>query len=484
MKKIIFKISILFIISVFYSCEKFLEREPIGRIGKEALFSDVNGARLALNGSYNHMLSYYRKEYGMYADIASDNVFKRVDGPAVMLSQFDFVSNPEEDEAAVGHIWQSILESLNNVNNVLNALPGLASTYPNQIAEIERIKGQALVLRAICHFDLCKTFAQPYNFTSDASHPGVPVLLKTPAPGTLISREPVKNVYNQIIADLNESLPLLKTHFSKDQAIVNYYAAVGLLSRVYLYMGESDKCIAAANEVIADNVFSLASATEYAEVFLKETIPGPSKEVLFHLSGKGIPNTISSMDINSAFSDSSGAYIASNKLIELFDENDIRKSTMFTVRKTPGVNYGTMSTKKYANGKVSKDDPFYVKVIRLSEVYLNRAEAKFQKGLYPEAAEDIRIISQRSHPSQTISITYNTPQELEQIIQNERNRELCFEGHRLFDLTRTKKDLVRGAGCNSSVCLLTYPNNKFILPIPRPELDANKGMKQNPGYDN
>ncbi|MNL62487.1 SusD family protein [compost metagenome] len=102
---------------------------------------------------------------------------------------------------------------------------------------------------------------------------------------------------------------------------------------------------------------------------------------------------------------------------------------------------------------------------------------------YTEAAADLSIISNRAHPDRAITITYTSTADLYKQIADERNRELCFENHRFFDIIRRKENLLRGGDCNSNVCGLTYPNNKFVLPIPTKEVEANKGMIQNPGFN-
>jgi hypothetical protein len=57
-----------------------------------------------------------------------------------------------------------------------------------------------------------------------------------------------------------------------------------------------------------------------------------------------------------------------------------------------------------------------------------------------------------------------------------------FEGHRLFDLTRKKKDFIKYSTSLSTPISVTYPNNLTILPIPQSEMDANENMQQNTGY--
>lgn len=477
MKNTIFKIALLAILGLTAaSCKKFLEKEPVGRVTKVTLFEDVPGAKQALNGSYNLMLTYYQKYFGMYGDVASDNMILKSTKTEAMVQQFNFQSSPGDDAFAVGNLWLSVLSTLNHVNNIINALPDLEAKFPNQAAELAGIRAQALVLRAMCHFDLSRAYAQPYNFTPDASHLGVPVLLKTPSPGEQISRNTMKETYDQILKDINDALPILKIQ-TFNQYKISYPAALGLLSRIYLYKGDWDNTVINADLVIKNEGFSLATPERYLNTFINYPSAATDKtETIFQLTGAGLK--FSSSNISSIYSDTAGAqYMASRKMLDMFDNTDIRKSVMFT----SGPN--KYFTNKYGETKVTDVNAALIKILRLSEVYLNRAEAKWNQNKYTEAAEDLRIISQRAHPGQTVAINYNTPADLYKYIADERNRELCFENHRLFDIVRRKENLQRGADCNATICSLTYPNDKFALPIPTKEIDANKAMKQNPGYN-
>lgn len=486
MKKISYILSLLIIVSfTMVSCKKFLEKEPIGRTGKNTLFETVDGAKLALNGSYNSILSYYKNEFGMYADVASDNLI-RGNSTSIMLPQFNFQSSSGDDAFAVGHIWLNIFEALNGANNILAAVPTLSSKFPDQAATLDAIKGEALVMRALCHFDLSRAYAQPYNFTIDASHLGVPVLLKTPSPGEPVARKTMKQTYDQITQDLNDAVPLLqKSADHTTQVKITYQAALALLSRVYLYKGDWEQSINYANMVINDNAYKLATQAQYKSIFLNtpKADASPKIESIFVLTNSGLSAGPSS--IFGTFSDAATAgYLASAKLKSSFgtDNDDIRLTEMFTVP-TTGQNTGASLTKKYADGIVSSVNPPMIQVIRLSELYLNRAEAKWNLKQYAEAAADLTIIAQRAHKS-PITITYNSDAALlYRQIAEERNRELCFEGHRFFDLARRKENMVRGNDCNSTTCLLTYPNDKFVLPIPAKETDANKALIPNPGFN-
>ncbi|MBN9299531.1 MAG: RagB/SusD family nutrient uptake outer membrane protein [Filimonas sp.] len=167
---------------------------------------------------------------------------------------------------------------------------------------------------------------------------------------------------------------------------------------------------------------------------------------------------------------------AADALFNSFDTNDVRKTNTMTATKST-LKYGKDSTRNSAGALDWIADP---KVIRLSELYLIRAEALWQKGQYTAAADDIKKISQRAHLTTTVNITYSTPAELYKIIADERRRELCFEGFRLYDLGRRKESITRGADCIATKCTVNYPNARYVLPIPGKELDANRAMQPNP----
>jgi hypothetical protein len=483
MKKINYTLILLAVVALtMVSCKKFLEKEPFGKTGKITLFETVEGAKMAINGSYNSMLSYYKNGFAMYGDITSDNLVKGTKA-TVLIPQFNFQSTSGDDALAVGDLWLNMYETLNNVNNILNAIPELKTQFPNQVNTLDSITGQALVMRAICHFDLSRIYAQPYNFTTDATHLGIPVLLKTPSPGQPVSRNTMKETYAQIILDLKNALPFLQQYANQTaQTSISYQAALALLSRVYLYQGNWEQCVTYADMAIANTTYQLAGSANYKAAFLSGPSGSLKPEIIFQLTNNGLTNGASS--IANIYSDSLGAqYNASAKIKFLFDTDDIRLTQMFNIPKK-GENAAKYLTAKYNDGTSSEVKPYSIQVIRLSEVYLNRAEARWNLQKYTEAADDIRIISQRAHPTRTITITYTSNIDLYKQIADERNRELCFENHRFFDIVRRKENLQRGSDCNASTCSLTYPNEKFVLPIPNKEVQANTAMIQNPGYIN
>lgn len=471
MKKIILKYTtIIWVVFVAGACD-FLEVDTIGKTSIPLLFSDVDGISAALPGTYSTFYDYYNGEFTKYPSVAGDMLYlSSVSESADMISQYNFTSDPGEETEAVGYIWRYIYEALANVNNIIEYQPSLLSEFPGQSDELNRIMAEALFLRALGHFDLCRVYAQPYNYSDDASHMGVPIVLSVPGSDDNLPRNSVAEVYDQIIADLESSLE----YFDGVSAREDYYASpnadYALLSRVYLYMEEWDKVIEYATRVIED--VPLSYGDDYTGMY--NTL-NPGDENILRLNG-----TLKSSDLKSFYLPTAPVAVPEDKLIDLFDEsNDIRLELL-----TDG-DGSNVCWKYYITADVTEEnehyDPF---VLRCSEMYLNRAEAYLNSNMLSEAAADIKAIIARGLQVDVSDIVLSeTYEDLATTIKNERAKELCFEGHRFFDITRWKQDLVRSESTNSSVQLLSYPNDLFVLPIPQKEMDTNPNMVQNPSYN-
>ena len=118
-------------------------------------------------------------------------------------------------------------------------------------------------------------------------------------------------------------------------------------------------------------------------------------------------------------------------------------------------------TRKYQGMNDSANN---VKIIRLSEIYLNRAEAYAESDQLIEALADLNVIRKRANPTAPDFVSADKATVINEIL-DERRRELCFEGHTFFDLSRKKKNLVR-TDCTSTQCSFNYPNTRYACIFP------------------
>jgi starch-binding outer membrane protein, SusD/RagB family len=447
---------------ILIGCSGFLEVIPVGKTTTPVFFSDMNGIRAAINGAYAKVYSYYNSEFYRYPEVAGNTL--ELNNDKNMLNVFNFASTPDEDGAAVGQIWMDIYEAMSNINNILYYLPSLEEKFPGNRAELAQIKAQALFLRALCHFDVCRVYAQPYNYTAEASHPGVPVLLKTPEFYEYIERKPVHEVYAQIVSDLTASIQTFGSTAQVDVYHASKRAAQALLSRVYLYMEDWDKSIQYADSVLKTVPLS------YGDDYLKMFSYVSGNEAILRLNSYNL-----SQNVGTFYSPTRLNVIVSDTLYSLFnDPADIRLRLFWK--------NGTARVSLKYRDSVEHLDPI---LLRASELYLNRAEAYLNKNLPDSAVKNMLVLMSRNLAtnSNNIQLT-NDPAQLELLIKKERLKELCFEGHCFFDITRRKENLARSASTGSSILFLPYPNDLFVLPIPQKELDTNPKMTKNPTVNN
>jgi hypothetical protein len=124
------------------------------------------------------------------------------------------------------------------------------------------------------------------------------------------------------------------------------------------------------------------------------------------------------------------------------------------------------------NGTINLDN---VPAIRVSELYLNRAEANYNLGNTTEALADLNVIRQRA--GLTASTLTDAPLLAE--IYRQTRLEFGFEGHRWFDLKRTGQNVVKAAAQGGGLASTDF---RVLANIPVNELSTNKNIKQNFGY--
>ncbi|MEZ5042413.1 MAG: RagB/SusD family nutrient uptake outer membrane protein [Saprospiraceae bacterium] len=450
-------------LSLFSCNEDFLNLEPYQSVDLETAIQTISDYKAAVLGTYSGLQSsnYYGRYFVLVPDVMSDNVKQNSQANrAALYSDFDTDAN---DGIASG-MWNTIYNTIARANTAINA----KAEIPDAVkADRDQLVGEAYTLRALAHFDLVRMFAQHYGFTAANDHPGVPVVTvfdKDAKP----SRNTVKEVYTQIVADLNTAIGLLTQDPGSSR--ISKMAAKALLARVYLYMGEYALAEAQANDVITNSKYSLLSTDNYVAAWSGRN----SSESIFEISFSEVDDNGSDALGRMYIVQGYGDYLPAGDLIQLIPEGDVRLG-LFKEDSNLSGEYGMVRVDKYPDPTVQNSTP----VIRLSEVYLIRAEARARTGNEPGAREDLDAIRLRGLPSLAPSTA--SGQELIDAILTERRIELMFEGQRLWDLMRTKQGVNR-INCTNSTCKVDYPDNRFVSPIPQGELDANENMTQNPGF--
>jgi starch-binding outer membrane protein, SusD/RagB family len=339
-----------------------------------------------------------------------------------------------------------------NSNNIIaNAGVVVATDKAKVIAE-------AKFQRAMAYFELIKFFGEkPFFAGSPATLKGVP-LITEPGPTApqdafyQLPRASVEAVYQQIIADLIDAETNLP---AKNGFYANKPSASLALARVYLQQDKFTEARDAANRCITvatANSFSLVGS--YANAFNNSA---NTTEDLFAMQ------VTDQSGSNSCFTFfSTDTYGARDGDIEITAAHYAKYNAADTRRALFFFEYGEWRCGKW------RDIYKNVKVMRLAEAYLTRAECNRRLGTSIGATPDVDLNVTRSRAGLTPAIVGAT---LQQIL-DERELELAFEGQGLWDAKRLRLT-VDGKAWN---------DDKMTFPIPLRERNVNLGLEQNPGY--
>ena len=459
------------------SCH-FLEVEKTGKTSIKNFYSDIYALDAAVSGTYGLTYKFYDSYMVLYPEVAGDLV-RLQSGTSDWRQQFDFISDESEETTAVGYIWRNGYEIIANANEIIQYGPAVAERYPQQRSKVGDYIAQAYFLRALIHLDLSLVYGQTYTYTSDASHLGTAVMTVIPDVKAKIARSTAADTYRQILDDLQTALSMFSDSYSASCFYASPAACKALIARIYLYMGEYGEALRLASEVISGYGFSLTPRDSYTAMFCGRK---EGQEAIFRLNGLS-----SGTNLRSMFDYSSPKMHPSARLMDIFSADagkwpgtDIR-SSLLSYTDADGKVYSGVCMKFFDTEDIAESDKRYDPfVLRLSEMYLIRAEAACKTGDLQTAASDIAALEARARGVSEVNVEYSDAAALEALVMRERVKELFLEGHRLFDITRRHETLTRDSGCGSAVLSMAYPDDRFILPIPLVELDANKNMQPNP----
>lgn len=465
---------------LFTSCSDFLTEEPKQEQSNELTFATFDGVNKAAAAMYGMFQSdaWYDGEFTLMSELRCGNAKNptSVPGSGRYRSDTQWIYS----DHSTSPLWSYAYYTIARANNVINNLDDKVGKDATQ-QQVNNVKAEALFIRALCYFDLVITYCQPYNYNAtEDDKMGVPLVLVTE--NGKPARDSKENVYNQIVADLLQAESIMADDYVRagvtDKAATPTKPAIqALLSRVYLYMNKWQEAADYATKVISNKKYELAPADAYAAMFSAATAP-EGGEIIFEVYGSDkneywdnsgwahLPYTTTTDD-----NGSHGDVCATKDLYDLYSEGDVRKS-MF---KQHGNDYFPT---KYS-GKPKDSDPKFtnVPILRLSEMYLNRAEAIINgasiQGVTAES--DLRKIATVRGASQTAAAT-------KQGVFDERRRELAFEGHITADYARCNKSMTRKDFDDSKNKDVAFPSYMWALPIPHRELTANPNVAPNPGY--
>jgi starch-binding outer membrane protein, SusD/RagB family len=483
MKNILKYIALIGIV-VFTSCKDLIEVTPRQAIDTETALNSQENINAAITDVYVSLKSvdmYGRDLFSTTEALADDSRIINRAGGRYVNNASNVINN---------HIggWATYYTAINKANLVLKALP--KSTFAD--AKKTEIEGELKFLRALLYFNLVRIYAfDPKVAIAVLDKGGVPILLdgvNAVSEVTYPKRASVADVYAQLYKDLTDAVAKAPTTGAPHRA--TKAAANALFARVALYNEDWDNAIKYSTDALAGGVGRFVTGGEYVASWRGNIHPESIFEILFQTRQENIGvnesiqsayTTISSVAEATALAalrpttlppaSGWGAVVPTTALYALYDTIDVRRNLyqLGLNRSNTVVNECTKFLGK--SGIVYMDN---IPVIRISELYLIRAEAYAKKGdKLVESLADVNRIRIRAGIAAS---TAATSAALLTEIEKQRRLELAFEGHRWFDLKRQGKDIVKTTGN------VPYGDARRLAPLPVSEILVNKNLVQNTGY--
>lgn len=487
--------SVLFLAAVFTmaSCSNdWLDVDPSDSLPTSEAISNYKDATSALNGIYDGLqgnsdaVSYYARNMFFYGDVRGDDMQARTQG---MRSSSLYEMRYTEDDAPA--IWVTPYNVIRRANNLIEAIEAGKVNDASEV-ELNNMVAQAKAVRALVHFDLARIYGKPYTVDNGASA-GIPIVTRPVAASEQLTRNTVAEVYEQVISDLTEAINSNALSEEKTLGMFNVWAAKALLSRVYLYKGDNENALAMAEDVINNSPYALWTTDEYVDGWVGDNRKEMILEIVNYSSADWADREGIAYCLNeTGYADAIVTQAFSDLLNK--DMNDVRQGVILKATDpTLGFieEYGDQQV--FVNKFPAKEPGGDYRVsnlplLRVSEMYLNAAEAAAKLGQSDKAAQYLNAIVLRANPEATeVSPAEATVDR----ILDERRLELVGEGHRFFDLMRNNKTVVRYESLDNMGrhYALIQESTKFdntyfraILPIPISEINANPNIEQNPGY--
>lgn len=450
----IYIILITFMLTTF-GCQGVLDIEPAQSLSTDEALSDFASLQTALYGAYDGLqaTAYYGRDFVVNPEVGGDNVYISINNSNRFLVTYQYLQNSASTQTG---FWEQGYAIILMVNNIINKI---GSVEDGSAADRNQVLGEALFLRAMVHFDLSRVFCAPYLEGSGANT-GIPIMLEAaigePARNTL------SEVYSQINLDLVQAKGLMNQDLGTFRAGVN--AANALLARVALYQGNYTEAVDRATDVINAG-YTLTDGADLSDFFLTS---GNDAEI-FSLK-RNPDETQGSDNLGQIYNPQGyGDIRVTSDIINSYEAGDDRTALYYL----QGGEYyvGKFLGEEGVPGLVS------VKILRLAEMYLIRAEAIAKNSGDPTA--DLNALRAKRGVGNLVGATLDD-------VLAEKNREFAFEGHRTFDLWRNGQPLVRvqaNTGLEiSAPAFIAADSYLRVFPIPQTELDVNENIVQATGY--
>jgi len=453
MRQLLYTALLAVTVIMLVSCQDLLEKEPPDDLLPSEAIQNEQQLQEVLISSYDVLANTYNGNAQNLVNLLGDNVARPV------------------ADARYESIWlrsSTIFNTFSNqtfldwyiavlrANTVLDNLDRVSPTDETR----KRVTGEAHFIRALCHFDVCRAYAQPYDFTSDNSHPGVAIRNSSDiVADAVVPRSSVAEVYDFVLDNIQvakDNLPLEIGVFA------TYYSAVALEAAVRFQMHDYQQAYDLANEVIESERFPFVN--EYPVYY---TFPEVSSEAIFYIFTAPLDDGFDSRNAGFAGQWGSQGSVPNLQVTEEFfnaitDDGGARSELYDEVSQDANTFWVT---------NVFNETNFNIPIFTRTQMMLIRAESAAMIGQdLSTPINDINRIRERAYGSTTNNLGAATADQVIEAAQQEMRFEFPFNGQRTHDLKRRgaqgENIIIRGAPWDCPANVIQFPATEATSQFP------------------
>lgn len=503
MKKIFYVLMALATLSLTSCNKELLNTNPTDAVSGDTVFTDTEGALMALNGTYRFMWqwgvttagNYHQcigpQGYNLMADLMGEDFVQAAQGNGWFW--YDYRYNVKSRYTASTwrsyDMWNYYYTLIANTNYILDA----AEQIEGDPTEINYILGNAYAIRAWSYAYAGMIFARSYIGHEDRLC--VPIYTEPTFAGTTGKpRSTNREVFAQAMSDINKAIELIGDYPQQHVSHVDKYVANGIKARIALYMGDYQTAHDAAAIALQGASYAYDSNFKYNDASHASVLWGAE---IISTQGTTNPQFLAHLDYRFGGYGNASRKCASAWLYDKLGENDKRATDWWSYEV---LNDG--STKGYQQYKFLFKDPSSPMTgadhifMRGPEMQLIIAETACRLGNEAEAKTALNALmatrdadydcSDLTGTSLATITTNETGSLLEEIIL-QRRIELWGEFGRIYDIKRLRQGFIRttdmghpAAALMANLELDDPESFDWVLTIPQAEFDANPYMVQNP----
>ncbi len=510
MKKILnLFVALSILLCATVSCSNWLAVDLEDSILEDKLFETNEGYTSVLNGVYTKMNTYYGSTLSMGVIDAMAKLYN-ISSNHNYYPYFNYDFDGDTFEGTSGALWTGMYNLIANLNVLLEKCDEEESViFPNYYPYI---KGEALALRAMLHFDLFRLYGPIY---SDATMSNLTIPYQATTDKTIQPLLSAEQVMAKVIKDLQDASKLLENDavrtdgvlnsdsedpnetadFRYRQFRLNYYAVQGLLARAYLWIGDKENAYATAKAIITEveekKTFDWTPKANVQSSTTPDLIF--STEVMFSLYNLKRVNNFNNLFKNTTSYYSILSFAGSSmedgnmmSKINWFykDLNDLRRTEAWEVSTIQEVNSTTGATteheslffNKYKDIQTTETRRYMIPLLRMSEIYLIAAESTSD---VTEGLGYVNAIREHRNCVNIDAATVASKEDLQEYIDNEFYRETIGEGQIYFYYKRhAKASILGGSAANFEEDwygnvdpAISMTLEDYIWPLPKVETD-------------